>query len=381
MEQTGPPIITLKEAQDICDLRNAEGINIDWDSRQKIYLIGGTDPGSNGDVYQGEFNPLLSGKWQHHGKGIYFNVDKQGSTYPGMIYFGDFKSNQCHGEGTRTWLKTCKVWEEDWHNKAKIYPQHGVLFAGKPFRYEGKFENDFMQGTGTAYFKDGTQWAGEWKKGMPQIDVKRPHEFADRTNWPTLVLEKRIRDKKSSTLPKNKASGKPPAIYPRNLKAQKLADVRAPAAIHARQEAAQVMEAAGSDAALVKEAAEAAVGLSAQKEAAEDAVVAQDVLSDVHHEASQMVQSAGPHTGMGGPIPRGSMSVFTYAELAEATQSFSDAAEVRLGSGGFGSVFRASGVRDFGELAVKRLTSDSLQGQVCLAGQPAGVVARCKGGC
>eukprot|EP00961_Rhodomonas_salina_P016726 225569-Rhodomonas_salina.1 len=67
-----------------------------------------------------------------------------------------------------------------------------------------------------------------------------------------------------------------------------------------------------------------------------------------------------------GPAQAGNkLKFFLYVELAQATRNFD--ASLRLGGGGFGTVFRARGLRGFPsrqEFAVKRLDPDSTQGKV-----------------
>jgi hypothetical protein len=72
-----------------------------------------TEQGAVRDATEEDFknhrdNPV-PGSQMFHGKGIYFNAHVDGSKYPGMVYYGDFDSNMCHGQGQRTWLTYSEV--------------------------------------------------------------------------------------------------------------------------------------------------------------------------------------------------------------------------------------------------------------------------------
>ena len=77
-------------------------------------------------------------------EGYWCNGKKEGKgrvTSPiGTVYEGGIKDNMCHGEGVY------------------LFEQGNVIN-----RYEGQFEGDLMNGTGTIYYTDGTKYVGEIK--------------------------------------------------------------------------------------------------------------------------------------------------------------------------------------------------------------------------
>ena len=137
--------------------------------------------------------------------------------------------------------------------------------------------------------------------------------------------------------------------------------------VEARREAAAIKEAARlevEEAQRVRESADlrmmeevAAMLAAAQLEAAGIVEAARERI------AAQAAAPAGGAAAAAAGVASGrQVRVLFYGELEEATEGFSS--DRRIGGGGFGSVFKAVGLRGVGECAVKRLDEGSMQGQL-----------------
>jgi len=115
-----------------------------------------------------------NGDWLEHEFGCCLSC-VEGSSYQGLMYIGNYKNGERHGEGKRFWLKDSKVWKE---NAVKYSPlQDPVSNKPIPFNYEGPFHYNDYYGTAEVELADGTRRKGEWKHGAPHGDFFNEHEI------------------------------------------------------------------------------------------------------------------------------------------------------------------------------------------------------------
>lgn len=102
-----------------------------------------------GSKYVGSFS---RGKRNGHGTEVFGD---------GSSYCGEFKDDKLCGQGKIS--KGIVEYEGEW--KESKANGKGILRLGEEGRYEGDFRDGFFHGIGTFYFKDGSTYTGQWKKG------------------------------------------------------------------------------------------------------------------------------------------------------------------------------------------------------------------------
>ena len=129
-------------------------------------------------------------------------------------------------------------------------------------------------------------------------------------------------------------------------------------------EAERIVEAARAQAETTTANAAANAERMVEAARAEAQAITHTARANARAEAERMVEAARAGAGRG---QRASVTIFFQGELAAATQGF--AAGCRVGGGGFGSVYLASGLAGMGagaavsHYAVKKLDVASMQGQ------------------
>ena len=166
---------------------------------------------ANGDIYKGEFRngmfhgsgkrvwatgDLYDGKWRdgmQNGRGTLRRAAD------GFIYRGDWHEGLMHGDGDASWAEghrkdseaiTGVAWkryvgefrEDDRLGNGMLEMNNGIIYKGYFVRggcvsgqmilpdlsvYEGEMKNGYPEGRGTAHWKDGTSFEGEWSGGAP----------------------------------------------------------------------------------------------------------------------------------------------------------------------------------------------------------------------
>jgi len=113
--------------------------------------------------------------WLEHGFGCSPSC-VEGGHYNGLVYIGNYKNGERHGDGKRFSIKESKVWSE---NAVAFSPlEDPETKKHIPFTYEGQFHyNDYYDAQAVVELKDGTRRRGEWKHGAPHGDFFKDHEL------------------------------------------------------------------------------------------------------------------------------------------------------------------------------------------------------------
>ncbi|XP_058476758.1 radial spoke head 10 homolog B [Solea solea] len=170
--------------------------------------IGTYQCADNGVKYTGQWNYS-----KRHGQGVmYFNEDKTSwykgdweknnrvgygvRRYPsGNVYFGEWKDNLKHGEGSMKWLNLGQEYVGTWqdgiqHGKGThvwILRRTDISQYCRSNRYTGDFVQGQRHGQGTFFYAGGATYEGEWrsnkKHGKGKFTFKDGHvvegEFKD----------------------------------------------------------------------------------------------------------------------------------------------------------------------------------------------------------